>query len=133
MPPAEIRKIFVLDTNVVLHDNNSVRNFHEHDIVIPITVLEELDNFKKGNESINFHAREFVRIIDELSDDKVFDEGVSLGEGLGKISIKLEKDFNNGLIENFNPKKPDHQILNIAYIIYNQWILSIHSYLALNI
>ena len=55
MPPAEINKIFVLDTNVVLHDNNSVRNFEEHDVVIPITVLEELDNFKKGNESINFH------------------------------------------------------------------------------
>ena len=66
MPPAEISKIFVLDTNVVLHDNNSVRNFKEHDVVIPITVLEELDNFKKGNESVNFHAREFVRIIDEL-------------------------------------------------------------------
>ena len=78
MPPAEINKIFVLDTNVVLHDNNSVRNFEEHDVVIPITVLEELDNFKKGNESINFHAREFVRIIDELSDDKLFNDGVSL-------------------------------------------------------
>ena len=63
MPPAEISKIFVLDTNVVLHDNNSVRNFKEHDVVIPITVLEELDNFKKGNESVNFHAREFVRIM----------------------------------------------------------------------
>lgn len=115
MPPAEISKIFVLDTNVVLHDNNSVRNFKEHDVVIPITVLEELDNFKKGNESVNFHAREFVRIIDELSDDKLFEDGVSLGEGLGKISIKLEKEFDDVLISNFNPKKPDHQILNIAH------------------
>ena len=115
MPPAEINKIFVLDTNVVLHDNNSVRNFEEHDVVIPITVLEELDNFKKGNESINFHAREFVRIIDELSDDKLFNDGVSLGDGLGKISIKLEKKFDDNLMVNFSPKKPDHQILNIAH------------------
>ena len=124
MPPAEISKIFVLDTNVVLHDNNSVRNFKEHDVVIPITVLEELDNFKKGNESINFHAREFVRIIDELSDDKLFDDGVSLGEGLGKISIKLEKDFNDVLtnrfliIKIFNPFfKKNMAIIKICLVI----------------
>ena len=49
-------KIFVLDTNVILHDSSCIYNFQEHDIVIPITVLEELDNFKKGQQIINFHA-----------------------------------------------------------------------------
>ena len=51
----KIRKIFVLDTNVLLHDYKSIHNFDEHDISVPITVLEELDRFKKGNDIINFH------------------------------------------------------------------------------
>ena len=56
-------KTFILDTNVILHDSDCINNFQEHDIVIPITVLEELDQFKKGNQSLNFHAREFVRAL----------------------------------------------------------------------
>ena len=54
-------KIFILDTNVILHDSSCIYNFAEHDIIIPITVLEELDNFKKGGQIINYHARQFVR------------------------------------------------------------------------
>ena len=57
-------KIFVLDTNVILHDFRSIHNFQENDIVIPIAVIEELDKFKKGNDATNFNAREFVREID---------------------------------------------------------------------
>jgi len=52
--PAPLPKLFVLDTNVVLHDSGSIFNFHEHDIAIPITVLEELDKFKRGNEDTHF-------------------------------------------------------------------------------
>ena len=50
---ANDRKIFVLDTSVILYDHNAINCFQEHDVVIPITVLEELDNFKKGNDMIN--------------------------------------------------------------------------------
>ena len=57
-------KTFVLDTNVILHDYRSIFNFKDNDIVIPIVVLEELDKFKKGNDLINFHAREFARELD---------------------------------------------------------------------
>jgi PhoH-like ATPase len=81
------RKIFVLDTNVLLHDYKSIHNFDEHDIVVPITVLEELDRFKKGNDIINFHAREFTRELDKLSGDKLFNGGLSLGREKGKLSI----------------------------------------------
>src|SRR5690606_39193948 len=52
------KKIFVLDTSVILYAHNSIMNFAEHDVVIPITVLEELDQFKKGNDTRNFEARE---------------------------------------------------------------------------
>ena len=61
------RKVFILDTSVILFEHNSILNFDEHDIGIPITVLEELDNFKKGNDTKNFAAREFTRYIDKIS------------------------------------------------------------------
>lgn len=66
------KKTFVLDTNVILHDYKSVYNFQDNDIIIPIVVLEELDKFKKGNDQINFHAREFVRELDKISDKDFF-------------------------------------------------------------
>ena len=109
------KKTFVLDTNVILHDSSCIRQFAEHDIVVPVTVLEELDQFKKGKEVLNFHAREFVRTLDELSQDKLFNGGVKIGPKLGKISVKLERDFHADLLRNFSPDKPDHHILNIAY------------------
>ncbi|MBP6414542.1 MAG: ribonuclease, partial [Bacteroidia bacterium] len=61
------KKIFVLDTSVLLFDHNAFYSFKEHDVAIPITVLEEVDRFKKGNDVINFEAREFIRSLDELS------------------------------------------------------------------
>ena len=64
------KKNFVLDTNVILHDYNCLKNFQENDIYLPLVVLEELDKFKKGNEQINFNAREFVRELDVLTSDE---------------------------------------------------------------
>ncbi len=109
------KKTFVLDTNVILHDSTSLRHFQENDIVLPITVLEEIDHFKKGNESINFHAREFIRMLDALSGDGLFNGGITIGDGLGKLSIKLEQEFHPDLALNFSQNIPDHHILNIAY------------------
>ena len=114
---AKAKKIFVLDTNVILHDSASLRQFGENDIVIPITVLEELDNFKRGNQIINFHAREFVRTLDELCGDAIFAGGVSIGPGKGKISIRLEEELVPEIKASFSEVKKDHRILNLAYII----------------
>lgn len=111
------KKIFVLDTNVILHDSSCVSQFMEHDIVLPITVLEELDQFKKGNGTLNYHAREFLRTLDSISGDKLFDRGVSIGPGHGKICVRLEQDFHEDLKQNFPAQNPDHHILNIAYQI----------------
>lgn len=108
-------KIFVLDTNVILHDSKCIHQFQENDIVVPITVLEELDHFKKGNETLNFHAREFTRALDSLSGDRMFEEGVPLGEGLGRMVVALEREVHDDLRFSFSDPKPDHQILNIAY------------------
>ena len=115
--PSKRKKTFILDTNVILHDSSCILQFEENDIIIPVTVLEELDQFKKGKEVLNFHAREFVRMLDTLSGDKLFNGGVQIGAGLGKISIKMEKAFHPDLTMNFGGEKPDHLILNLAYYI----------------
>lgn len=107
-------KIFVLDTNVLLHDYKSIYNFQENDVVIPIIVLEELDKFKHGNELINFQAREFVRELDKICGDKMFNEGISLGEGHGKLKIETGKPFSREVRESFSEMTPDHRILATA-------------------
>jgi PhoH-like ATPase len=111
-------KIFVLDTNVLLHDYKCIYNFEENNIIIPIPVLEELDKFKKGNDLINFHAREFTRELDRLSGDNLFNGGVSLGKGLGKLSIETGKAFSKQMQESFPEPTPDHRILAIAEHVY---------------
>ncbi len=109
------RKIFVLDTNVILHDPSCIYEFSNHDIILPITVIEELDNFKKGNETINFHAREFARALDSISSNKPFEKGFRIAKGKGKIFIELESEFHSDIAKSFSSQKHDHRILNIAY------------------
>ena len=113
-------KIFVLDTNVILHDSSCFNKFQEHDVIIPITVIEELDQFKKGNESVNFHAREFVRTLDLISGDKLFSKGMNLGDGKGRIAVRLNNGFHEDLTGNFDNTLSDHKILNIAYTIHKE-------------
>ncbi len=108
------KKIFVVDTNVLLHDFRSIYNFQENDVIIPIVVLEELDKLKKGNDQINFNAREFTRELDKLSGDHLFNGGVSLGKGHGKLSIETGKPFPKAISESFPENTPDHRILAIA-------------------
>ncbi len=108
------KKIFVLDTNVLLHDFRCIYNFQENDIIIPIVVLEELDKLKKGNDQINFNAREFTRELDKLSGDHLFNGGVALGKGLGKLSVETGKPFSKTFTESFPENTPDHRILAIA-------------------
>lgn len=108
------KKIFVLDTNVLLHDHMCIYNFQENNVVIPITVLEELDKLKKGNDQINYNAREFTRELDKLSGDHLFNGGVTLGKGLGKLTIETGKPFSKEISESFPENTPDHRILAIA-------------------
>lgn len=113
---ANNKKIFILDTNVILHDSSCLYHFDEHDIIIPITVLEELDGFKKGHQIINYHAREFVRSLDALSSEKLFNGGMRIGPENGKVTIHLEKEMHKDLRSAFpNREKSDHHILNIGY------------------
>jgi PhoH-like ATPase len=109
------KKIFVLDTSVIIYEHNSILNFDEHDVGIPITVLEELDNFKKGNDTKNFEAREFIRLLDKLAKDGMLHQWNPIN-GKGKGSFKILMDTNSVVDANkvFNESKADHQILNAA-------------------
>jgi PhoH-like ATPase len=107
-------KLFILDTNVILHDSGCIRNFQEHDVAIPITVLEELDQFKRGNEDIHFQAREFLRRLDALTGDVLSEQGSPLGPGLGSIRVVLGGAADSRLADAFLQDTPDHRILRIA-------------------
>jgi len=109
------RKIFVLDTSVILYAHNSILNFAEHDVVIPITVLEELDQFKKGNDTINYEAREFIRLLDKLSKDHMIHHWTPLnGETKGNFRVLMSPDSQLNADEIFGAEKNDHKILNAA-------------------
>ncbi len=90
---AKKAKIFVLDTNVILHDFKSLFNFQENDIVIPIAVLEELDRFKKAMNRLTTMPGNLWREIDNLTDSKLFNGGVSLGKGKGTLRVELGHPF----------------------------------------
>jgi len=108
-------KIFVLDTNVILHDYQSVKQFQDNDIVIPIAVIEELDKFKKGDQTINFNARAFMRELSELVEGvKAGPRGVPLGEKKGCLKIEPNHPFAPEFQELFRDDIQDHRILSTA-------------------
>ena len=109
------KKIFVLDTSVILHDHNVLDCFEENDIAIPITVLEELDNFKRGNDTKNYEAREFIRILDRLSNAYTLQDWIPInGEEKGKFKIILENENLGADAVKIFGNKNDHHILNAA-------------------
>ncbi|MGE5399587.1 MAG: PhoH family protein [Ignavibacteriales bacterium] len=108
------KKLFVLDTNVILYDHTCIYNFQEHDIIIPIVVLEELDNFKKGSDLINFEAREFIRELNNLSGPQLFDKGLPLGKNLGSLFIEITEPNSELVNHAFIQNKPDHRIIALA-------------------
>jgi PhoH-like ATPase len=108
-------KIFVLDTSVILYDHEAILNFGEHDVVIPITVLEELDKFKKGNDSKNYCAREFIRFLDQAAGEKLTQDWVPLkGESKGRFKVILHTRSKVDAEVILGEKKEDHKILNAA-------------------
>jgi len=113
------KKIYVLDTSVIIHDHNSFLSFEDNDVAIPITVLEELDNFKHGHDTKNFEAREFTRIIDRLSEGENLQNWLPLNKKK-KSKFKIILNSNNSKLDAnkvFGERKADHNILNAALSI----------------
>jgi len=108
-------KTFILDTNVILHDPTSIQQFEENNIVIPLTVIEEMDHFKRGSQVINQNARHFARTLDSLTGKELFNGGISLGKGKGKVRIVIANGLCKEIKEAFREDTPDHRILSCAY------------------
>lgn len=107
------KKIFVLDTSVIIFDPNCFYCFQDNDVVIPIAVLEELDNMKKGTYDRNFSSRDAIRSIESIAGGKSLIDWVPIRKGLGRMKV-----FNDmpgfDAIAAFEAGKNDHRILNAA-------------------
>lgn len=115
-------KIFVLDTNVILHDHKAIRQFRDNDLVIPAAVIEEADKFKKGNDTLSYHARGFMRDLDKISAGKPFGkEGIPIGKDLGRIKVEPNHPFAPEFADLFKDDTQDHRILATA-----MWVRDTH-------
>jgi PhoH-like ATPase len=115
-----VTKIFVLDTNVLMHDPSSLYRFEEHDVFLPIMTLEELDNHKKGMSEIARNARQTSRMLDELlaDDSEVMELGISLYEASskqasGRLFLQTEA-ISADLPQGLPTSKVDNQILSVV-------------------
>ncbi len=117
------RKLFVLDTNVLLHDSNSLFNFQEHDIFLPMIVLEELDHQKKGMSEVSRNARQVSRFLDALvsNGDTDLKKGLNL-DALGNIEALGQLHFQTAALHSKLPielpmGKADNIILNVVHAL----------------
>ena len=106
------KKTYVLDTSVYLTDANSIFTYQNNDVVIPLKVLEEIDNHKKRQDGVGSNARKIIRTLDSLREKGSLYKGVRLRKGLGTIFVKGCKfsDLPDGL----DPKVPDNEIIGVA-------------------
>lgn len=108
-------KIFVLDTNVLLHDHKAIRHFQDNNLVIPIAVIEEIDKFKKGNDALAFNARGFMRDLDRITEGRSFGkEGIRISKNLGFIKVEPNHPFSPEYADLFRDDIQDHRILSTA-------------------
>lgn len=118
MTKTQAKKIFVLDTSVLLFDHNSIKNFQDNNVVIPITVLEELDNFKIGNDTKNFEARSVIRFLDKISENQNLNEWISLGKNKGDLFISMHDNASGTNAKSaYGSNKNDHKIIDTALLI----------------
>ncbi len=108
----DVRKHFVLDTNVLLHNPNSLFKFEEHEVVIPLAVIEELDRFKKNNDETGRNSRQVIRALDRLRANGHLFEGVAWNPTGGTVRVQRAQPTENFA---FDLTHPDHRILNVAY------------------
>jgi PhoH-like ATPase len=127
------KKVYVLDTNVLIHDPNSILNFEEHQVIIPMTVLEELDKLKTGKQTIAADCRQAIRAIDLLlgnATPKQIEKGVPITRGeksqpLGTVSILMNTQNTSGphLPDNLNDNKIINSLANLQSIHKDRQII----------
>ena len=113
--------IYVVDTSVFLTDANSIYSYGKNDIIIPLKVLEEIDNHKKRQDTVGSNARKIIRILDELREKGSLFDGIPLSESHGCICVKGYDAANSNSVLPFDldPRLADHIILATALVIRN--------------
>ena len=112
------KKNYVLDTSVYLTDASSIYKFDNHDIFIPLKVLEEVDGHKKRQDSVGANARQFIRILDELRDKGNLEKGVRIDKGLGILKVVSYSSLNNIIFPpDLDIRHPDHTIIATAMAV----------------
>ncbi len=115
-----MKKIFVIDTNVLLHDPNAIFCFEDNEVVLPITIIEELDRFKKEIEAIGRNARQVSRNLDNLSKQGSLTQGISLDKG-GTLRVALcNPDILKELPPELEGDLGDNAILAVAIELKKQ-------------
>lgn len=116
------KKIYVIDTSVILYDHHSVENFEDNDVAIPIQVLEELDTFKKGGDTKNYEARSFIRYLNSLSDDSLLNNWTKIGTRKGSLKmVKESPDLLLNASKTFDDYKNDNKIINAALTLQEEF------------
>lgn len=113
MENLEFDKIFVLDTNVLLHDSESIFKFEDNFVVIPIVVIEEVDHFKKGEGETSKNSRQVSRHLDDLRVKGDISKGIQLERG-GYLKVDMFNHDCNG-VDSLKEAIPDNKILGVAY------------------
>ncbi|TMD06178.1 MAG: PhoH family protein [Chloroflexi bacterium] len=108
-----MKKIYVLDTNVLLHDPNAIFSFQDNDLVIPFVVIEEVDGQKRRQDEVGRHARLVANQLDRLRALGKLSEGVPLRGG-GSLRVQLKHESPQHLPEDLDPHKPDNQVIALT-------------------
>tara|TARA_S200002703_G_scaffold159695_1_gene174163 strand:- start:1397 stop:2731 length:1335 start_codon:yes stop_codon:yes gene_type:complete len=106
-------KIYVIDTSACLTDSSCIFHYGNNDIIIPMKVLEEIDNHKKRQDSVGANARGIIRSLDSLREYGNLNEGVSLGDSKGLLRVATTNP--DHLPPGFNLEDPDHVIMSVAW------------------
>lgn len=112
------KKNYVLDTSVYLTDAGSIYKFENHDIFIPLKVLEEVDGHKKRQDSVGSNARQFIRTLDELRARGNLEKGIRIDKGLGILKVISYSSLNNVIFPpDLDIRHPDHTIIATAMAV----------------
>ena len=106
------KRIYVIDTSTYFTDHRAINKFGIHDIVIPLKVLEEIDNHKKRQDTVGVNARGIIRTLDSLREKGNLHKGIRLGKGYGIVSVKSHDIML--LPKDLDPSIPDHIIIATA-------------------
>lgn len=111
------KKTYVIDTSVFLSDFNCIHKFENNDIVIPLKVLEEIDNHKKRQDAVGSNARHLIRILDGLREKGSLKKGIRLGKGMGIITVMSHEAITATLPPDLSKGVPDHLIIETALTV----------------